>query len=261
MLGTIIGDIAGSIYEFHNHKSKDFSFFGDKISFTDDSVCTIALANALLSAKDPAIELQQWCSRYPARGYGGKFLQWIYSADLKPYNSYGNGAAMRVSSAAWLGASLNEALCLADKITEITHNHPEGLRGARATCHAIYMALSGSTAEQIRTAVQAIYNYDLSQKIDDIRTDYRFDESCQGTVPQALTCALNADSFEDAIRNAISIGGDSDTVPAIAGSVAGPLFGIPQWASSRAMGLIPQEFSDVIARVQIHHSDLQKTEG
>lgn len=258
MLGAITGDIVGSIYEFKNHRAKEFPFFGQGVFFTDDSVCTVALAHALMTKSHPALELQEWCHRNPGRGYGSMFRRWIYSASPEPYNSYGNGAAMRVSGAAWLAGSLDEALALADHITGVTHNHPEGLRGARATCHAIHMALNGAEAKRIRAAVQETYGYDLSRSVDEIRPDYRFNETCQETVPQALVCALNADGFEDAIRSAVSIGGDSDTVAAIAGCVAEPLFGIPEEIAAQTLSYLPQEFRDVVARVAIRNAELRK---
>jgi len=250
MLGAIVGDIVGSIYEFDNHRSKEFALFGDEVTFTDDTVCTVALASALLDDLAPAPVLQTWCRRYPNRDYGGMFAWWINMPKAEPYNSYGNGAAMRVSGAAWLANSLDHALVLCDRITEITHNHEEGMKGARATCQAIYMALNGAPVEQIRMAIHEGYDYDLSQSIDEIRSTYRYNETCQGTVPQAITCALNANDFEDAIRNAISIGGDSDTVAAITGgSIAEPLFGIPETIANQAEQFLPEEFKSVIARV------------
>ena len=259
MLGAVIGDIVGSIYEFNNHRSKVFDLFGTNAIFTDDTVCTVALANSLVSGGDPVITLQTWCRRYPTRGYGSRFRQWIRSPDPRPYNSLGNGAAMRVSSAAWLGVDIDQSLAMADRITEITHNHPEGLRGARATCHTIRMAIDGASIGQIREAVESIYGYDLSRTLDEILPDYQFDETCQGTVPVALICALTASDFEDAIRNAISVGGDSDTIAAIAGSVAEPLFGIPKEIAARAFDYMPEEFRDVIVRVRVIHQSLQGT--
>ena len=224
MLGAIICDIAGSIYEFENYRAKDFEFFGRKADFTDDTVCTIAVADALLNGKPPADALYEWCTRYPGRGYGGMFAQWIQKPGGKPYNSYGNGAAMRVSPAGFLGRTLDEALDMARRVTEVTHNHPEGLKGAAATAHAIFLARNGVGPGEIRSAIQSSYGYDLSRTVDGIRPDYRFNETCQETVPEALICALEATDFEDAIRNAISIGGDSDTVAAIAGGVAEAMF-------------------------------------
>lgn len=248
MLGAIVGDIVGSIYEFNNHRSKNFPFFGEKNFFTDDTVCTVALADALLRGADPAKTLHEWCNRYPGRGYGGRFLYWVTHRDLAPYMSYGNGAAMRVSAAGWLGSTLKEALALADRITEITHNHPQGMKGARAVTHAIFLARDGTRASVIRRVMEEEYHYDVARTVDDIRPVYRFDETCQHTVPEALVCALTAIDFEDAVRNAVSIGGDSDTLAAIAGSVAEPLFGIPVDISHKAKSYLPEEMINVLDR-------------
>ena len=228
MLGAVIGDIAGSIYEGYSIKTKDFPFFGNACRLTDDSVCTIAVADTLLHDLPPAETMQKWCRRYPRAGYGGNFGMWIYTDPPEPYNSYGNGAAMRVSPAAFLNRDhLDAALSASDKVTEITHNHPEGIKGARATTHAIWLAFQGENPENIRQVITSEYGYDLTQTVDEIRPDYDFDITCQGTVPQAITCALESVSFEDAIRNAISLGGDADTLAAIAGPIAEALHGIP----------------------------------
>lgn len=250
MLGAIVGDIVGSIYEFQNHRSKDFPLFTPRNHFTDDSVCTVALAYAELAHSDPVMVLQSWCRRYPARGYGGGFHNWIRSEKPSPYGSYGNGAAMRVSVAGWLATSLEDAEQRSDRITQITHNHPEGLRGARAVATSIFLALNGAEPQQITKVVAEVYRYDLTETVDEIRDGYKFYESCQQTVPQALVCALTAKSFEDAIRNAVSIGGDSDTVAAIAGSVAEPLYGIPQEIAQSAIAYLPDEFVTVTAKVK-----------
>ncbi len=235
MLGAIIGDIVGSIYEWNRIKTKDFTLFGQYCDFTDDSICTAAVADILLHDLPPAETLQGWCHRYPGRGYGGMFGQWIHFDAPTPYGSYGNGAAMRVSPAAFLHRSdLDAALVASDKVTAITHNHPEGIRGARATTHAIWLAYQGENAATIREVIAAEYDYDLTQTVDEIRPDYFFNETCQGTVPQAVTCALESDSFEDAVRNAISLGGDSDTLGAIAGPIAEALHGIPDELKERA---------------------------
>ena len=227
MLGAIIGDIVGSIHEWQPIKTKNFNLFHPRRYFTDDSVCTAAVADILLHNLPPAETMQEWCRRHPGRGYGGFFGQWIFS-DPEPYGSYGNGAAMRVSPAAFLNRdNLNAALNAADKVTAITHNHPEGIKGARATTHAIWLAYQGENAAVIRQTIAAEYGYDLSRTVDDIRPGYTFDETCQGTVPQAITCALESESFEDAVRNAVSLGGDSDTLPAIAGPIAEALHSIP----------------------------------
>ena len=227
MLGAIVGDIVGSIYEWNPIKTKDFNLFRPRRYFTDDSVCTAAVTDILLHSLSPAETMQEWCRRHPGRGYGGFFGEWIYS-DPEPYNSYGNGAAMRVSPAACLYRNdLHTALDAADKVTAITHNHPEGIKGALATTHAIWLAYQGEKAADIRQAIAAEYGYDLTQTVDDIRPGYSFDETCQSTVPQAITCALESESFEDAVRNAVSLGGDSDTLAAIAGPIAEALHGIP----------------------------------
>lgn len=228
MLGAIIGDIVGSIYEWEPIKTKDFPFFGDNCHFTDDSVCTVAVADILLHDLPPAETMQVWCQRYPGRGYGGMFADWIYADPPEPYNSFGNGAAMRVSPAAFLNRDdLEAALSATNKVTEITHNHPEGIKGARATTYAIWLAYRGVKPETIREIIIADCRYDLTRTVDDIRPSYTFNEICQDTVPQAITCALESVSYEDAIRNAISLGGDADTLAAIAGPIAEALHGIP----------------------------------
>ena len=228
MLGAIIGDIVGSVYEWQPIKTKDFPFLTDDCFFTDDSVCTVAVADILLHGLPPAETMQKWCRRYPACSYGGNFGYWIYANPPEPYHSYGNGAAMRVSPAAFLNRDdLDAALSAADRVTEITHNHPEGMKGARATTDAIWLAFQGERSEDIRQTIATVYDYDLSETVDAIRPDYGFDETCQGTVPQAITCALESNSFEDAVRNAVSLGGDADTLAAIAGAIGEAIHGIP----------------------------------
>ncbi|MEQ1803002.1 MAG: ADP-ribosylglycohydrolase family protein [Gammaproteobacteria bacterium] len=250
MLGALIGDIAGSIYEWKNHRSKDFPLFGPRCDYTDDSVCTVALADALLTGADPARHLQAWCRRHPNRGYGGMFRQWIHEPAPVPYNSFGNGAAMRVSSAGWLADDAPAVAALSDRITAITHNHPEGLKGARATAHAILRARQGAPASQIRDEVTLAFGYDLTRTVDGIRPGYQFNETCQKTVPEALICVLSATGFEDAIRNAISIGGDSDTVAAIAGSVAEAMFGIPPEIAEQGRRYLPTDMLEVLRRFE-----------
>lgn len=230
MIGAIIGDIVGSIYEWHHIKTKKFTFFGDDCDFTDDSVCTAAVADILMREVPPAETLQEWCRRFPGRGYGGYFSGWIDCDQPKPYCSYGNGAAMRVSPAAFFNRDdLDAALADSDKVTAITHNHPEGIKGARATTHAIWLAFQGKNALSIREVITTEYDYDLTRTVDEIRPGYRFNETCQRTVPEAITCALESDSFEDAVRNAVSLGGDADTLAAIAGPIAEALHGIPRY--------------------------------
>lgn len=248
MLGVIIGDIVGSIYEWNPIKTKNFPFFDDDCFFTDDSVCTIAAADTLLHDHPPAETMQTWCQRYPGRGYGGMFSGWINADSPQPYNSYGNGAAMRVSPAAFLNrGDLEAALSATNKVTEITHNHPEGIKGARATTYAIWLAYRGVKPETIREIITADCRYDLTQTVDDIRPNYAFNEICQDTVPQAITCALESISFEDAIRNAISLGGDSDTLAAIAGPIAEALHGIPDALITQAKDRYLADAPDILA--------------
>ena len=228
MIGAIIGDIVGSVYEWSRIKTKSFELFVDRCECTDDSICTAAVADILMHEVPPAQTLQQWCRDHPRGDYGGRFAQWIRMDPPRPYNSFGNGAGMRVSPAAYLNRdNLASALEASDLVTAVTHNHSEGLKGARATTHAIWLAYQGEPAAAIRATIAAAYGYDLSRTVDDIRPSYKFNEICQTTVPEAITCALESDSFEDAIRNAISLGGDSDTLAAIAGPIAEALHGIP----------------------------------
>ncbi|MCE2440077.1 MAG: ADP-ribosylglycohydrolase family protein [Candidatus Latescibacteria bacterium] len=231
MWGAIIGDIAGSVYEGRGRqiKTKDFEFFNQHGRFTDDSVCTAAVADILMNGRSAVTTLQEWCRQYPRAGYGLWFRNWMRSDSPEPYDSFGNGAAMRVSPAALIHRDdLTLALAATDQITAVTHDHPEGIKGARATVHAIWLALRETRPSAIQAAVSAEYGYDLSRTVDQIRPGYSFDVTCQGTVPEAITCALESTSFEDAIRNAVSLGGDSDTLAAIAGPIAEARHGIPE---------------------------------
>lgn len=248
MLGAIIGDIVGSVYEFNNHKATDFQpFFHRRAFFTDDTVCTIAIADALLHKTDPTSTLQYWGRRYWNNGgWGKRFGEWLRRENPTPYGSYGNGAAMRVAPAGFLARSLDEAIEMANHVTKITHDHPEGMKGAAATATAIYLARSGVKNRDISDEVTRLFGYDLSPGVDEIRSNYRFNETCQATVPQALVCALSADSYESAIRNAISIGGDSDTVAAIAGGIAEAAFGISNDVRERGLSYLPLEFRKIV---------------
>lgn len=251
MLGSIIGDIVGSVYEFNNYRFKDFEpLFHRKAFFTDDTVCTIAIADALVNQRHPAHALKDWGERYWENGgWGRSFALWLGSESLEPYGSYGNGAAMRVSPAGLLANSLDDAVSLAHHVTAVTHNHPEGMKGAAATASAIYLARTGTNQSQIRSHIASSFGYDLTRSIDEIRPTYKFNESCQQTVPEALTCVLEANSFEDAIRNAISIGGDSDTIGAIVGGVAEAMFGIPDEIAERAWLYLPLEMREVVTEL------------
>ena len=248
MWGAIIGDIAGSMYEWNRIKTKDFEFFGAECEYTDDSVCTVAVAEILLDDLPAVPTLQRWCRRHPGRGYGGMFAGWIERRDPAPYESFGNGAAMRVSPAAYLNRSrsVEEALKAADRVTAVTHDHPEGMKGARATTHAIWLGFQDAGAEQIRRTVEHTYGYDLSRTVDQIRPGYSFDETCQKTVPEALTCALESASFEDAVRNAISLGGDADTLAAIAGPIAEALHDLPEALVATAVNTHLSNAPDIV---------------
>ena len=242
MIGAIIGDIVGSRFEFDNHRSKKFDLFTFYNFFTDDSVMTIAIGKALLDvgkdysnlSKRAVYNMQKIGRRYPDCGYGSNFYHWVFSDNPKPYNSYGNGSAMRISAVGHVANSIKEAIELSKRVTEVTHNHPEGLKGAEATAVAIYLARTGYDILEIGNYINENY-YPMNFKLDDIRETYQFNESCQGTVPQAIQAFLESNSFEDAIRNAISVGGDSDTLAAITGSIAAAYYGVPVDLREQAM--------------------------
>ncbi len=252
MLGAIIGNIVGSRYHSKKNqiKTKDFiffdDFFDDSCHFRIDSVCTAAVADILLNNRHPATTMQEWCRRYPHLS-SGRFRKWIDSDPPRPYDSYGNGGVMRVSPAAFLNrGDLAAALSASNKVTKITHNHPEGMKGAQATTHAIWLAYRGESVDNIREVIAAEYGYDLTQTVDEIRSWYAFDMTAQGTVPQAITCALESVNFEDAVRNAVSLGGDSDTLAAIAGPIAEALHGIPTNFKRQAESLYLADAPDIL---------------
>lgn len=234
MLGAIIGDIVGSRYEWDNHRSKDFELLTYKCFFTDDTVMSLAICEALMSSKSNYDDLSKQSikcmkeigRKYPNCGYGGHFNEWMFSTSTEPYNSFGNGAAMRVSACGHVAKSLKEVKELSKKVTQVTHNHPEGIKGAEAVSVAIYLVRDGKNILEIGDHIRKNY-YPLDFTLDEIRDTYQFNETCQETVPQALVAFLESSSFEDAIRNAISIGGDSDTLAAITGSIAEAYYGIP----------------------------------
>lgn len=227
MYGAIIGDIVGSKYEFRPTKSKDFPFVSEGCAFTDDTVMTVAVARALMKARHEDVsfkavlvaQMRGLGRRYPSAGYGGRFDAWLESSDPKPYNSYGNGSAMRVSPCGLVAVDLDEALALARASAEVTHDHPEGVKGAQAVAAAVYLAKSGYDKQEIGDYVRENF-YPLDRTLGEIRPGYSFDVTCQGSVPEAITCFLESDGYEDAVRNAVSLGGDADTQAAIAGSIA-----------------------------------------
>lgn len=248
MLGAITGDIIGSWYEFRNIKVKDFQpLFHKGAKFTDDTVCTVAVADALVNELDPVETLQRWGREYWSNGgWGQRFTLWLADDNPLPYNSWGNGAAMRVSSAGLLGTSLENALDLAYQVTVITHNHPEGIKAAQATAASIWLARQCMDAQGIRQTLVERLGYRLDMTVDEIRPGYKFTEASKDSVPQALVCALEATDFEDAMRNAVSIGGDSDTIAAIAGSIAETRFGIPEDIAAKTWSYLPVDMRAVM---------------
>lgn len=255
MLGAIVGDIVGSRYEFFNHKSKRFPLFGGGCRLTDDSVMTLAVAAALMEAGDDADALpaaavrwmQEFGHRYPDYGFGGSFRRWLDEPDPQPYGSWGNGAAMRVSPVGLWAQSASEVKALSFAVTAVSHDHPEALKGAEATAMAVYLARRGESLDAIRARMERDY-YRVDFTLDDIRPTYRFDVSCQGTLPAALEALYESTSFEDALRNAVSVGGDSDTIAAITGSIAAPLYGIPAEISRQALDLFDDFQRDILTR-------------
>ena len=220
MLGAIAGDIVGSVYENFPTKRKDFSLFTPESTFTDDSVLTIAVADAILTTSDYGGTIKSYARKYPMRGYGAGFMKWMLSPADKPYYSYGNGSAMRVSPVGHAFNSEKDLLREAKRSAECTHNHPDGITGAQATALAIFMARSGSDKQSIRTSIENRFDYDLSRTIDEVRPGYTIDLTCPGSVPESIIAFLDSNSFEDAVRNAISLGGDADTQASIAGAIA-----------------------------------------
>ena len=238
MYGAILGDMIGSPYEFdRSGKTKEFPLFIPSSRYTDDSAMTVTVAEALLDTlgtkdreerkKALVLSMQKWGRRYPDAGYGGKFYHWLYAKDPQPYNSWGNGSAMRVSSAGWLYDTLEETLEAASDTAAVTHSHPEGIKGAQAAAFVIWAARNGWSKAEIRRRVENEF-YPLKQTCDEIRPGYRFDVSCQGTVPQAITAFLEGEGFEDVIRTAVSLGGDCDTLTCIAGGMAEAMYGVPE---------------------------------
>lgn len=257
MLGAIAGDIVGSIYEWNNIKSKDFPLFSPQSDFTDDSVLTVALADALLSGRPYAENLKRFFQAYPGRGYGSSFYHWAARTSLEPYNSFGNGAAMRVSPVGYAFDDLETVLQKAEEYTAVTHNHPEGVKGGQATAAAIFMARTGRSKDEIKTFIEQRFGYDLNCTVDELRPGYRFDETCQGTVPQAVRAFLDSTDFEDALRTAVSLGGDSDTLACITGGIAQAFYGgVPENIAEQVytildleLGKITHDFMDRYCRV------------
>ena len=247
IIGAIAGDIIGSVYEFHNVKTVDFKLFCNRSTFTDDSVLTFATMDALINNRNYTETYQSFSRNYPHRGYGGTFHSWIYSKNPEPYNSWGNGSAMRVSPVGWYGSSLADVLSEAKKSAEVTHNHPEGIKGAQSTAAAVYMARTGKSKDEIKNYIMDTFHYDLDREIDNIRPDYEFDVSCQGSVPEAIIAFLESTDYETAIRLAISIGGDSDTIACITGGIAEAFYQkVPEYIVDNVIKLLPKELVTII---------------
>ena len=255
MIGAITGDIVGSIYEFDNIKTKDFELFDKNCMFTDDTVMTVAIAKALMDFEkidEENIEdfkehlittMHEIGRKYPDCGYGGHFYSWIMKGKREAYNSFGNGSAMRVSAVGWYAETLEEAEMIAKATAEVSHNHPEGIKGAVATAGAVFLARTGVSMEEIKAYILQYYIIDFT--LDEIRPGYEFNETCQDTVPQAMQCFFESDGFEDTIRNAISIGGDSDTLAAITGAVAEAFYGIDEEIKETALSYLDERLLDV----------------
>lgn len=248
MYGAIIGDIAGSKYEFLGYKKYPNTILDKDCFFTDDTIMTVAIADALLNDKDLVNTIKEYGLKYPDGGYGGTFSKWLTAPDRDPYFSYGNGAAMRVSATAWIYNSWSKVMDLATKVTVVTHNHPEGIKGAQATATCINMARRGFSKRDIKDYIECTFNYDLEFTLDEIRPYYRFNETCQETVPQAIVAFLESKDFEDAIKLAISLGGDADTLAAITGSIAEAYYGVPDELIKKVKKFLPKKFIEILEK-------------
>lgn len=250
IIGSIIGDVAGSFYEYYNCKSTNIGLFHEYSQFTDDTVMTIAVADWLLNGVPLQKTMPDWGEEYPNRGYGGMFYEWLfYSRDKEPYNSFGNGSGMRVNPCGYYAKSLDEAFELAKQSAAVTHNHPEGIKGAQAIASAIFLARQHKSKWEIRDYIESTFGYDLHRTCDEIRPSYRFDVTCQGSCPEAIIAFLDSHDYESAIRLAISLGGDSDTIACMTGGIAAAYYGIPSWLVKYVTTeFLPQNIRDVIKR-------------
>jgi len=249
MIGAITGDIIGSVYEWRNIKTKEFQLFAQKAHFTDDTVLTVALADSILTGNPYAENLRRFYHWYPRAGYGGSFHLWAHKPDAGPYNSWGNGAAMRISPVGYAYDDLETVLEKAKEFTEITHNHPAGIKGGQATAAAIYLAREGKPKDEIKKFVEQRFQYNLSRHVDEIRPDYKFDVSSQGTVPQAIRAFYDSTDFEDAIRTAVSLGGDCDTLTCITGGIAQAFYGgVPEHIQSKVYDKLDERLGEITRR-------------
>lgn len=259
MYGAILGDMIGSPYEFdRGAKTKNFRMFNDAIEFTDDSVMTIAVAEALMDAGEDAAgreealihSMKKWGHKYPNAGYGGRFSGWLFGQSSNPYKSYGNGSAMRVSSAGWLFGTIEETRTAARDSAKVTHNHPEGIKGAESVASAIFLARTGKSKTEIKEYITSEFGYDLTRACDEIRPGYHHVETCMETVPEAITAFLEGENFEDVIRTAVSLGGDCDTLTCIAGSIAEAYYGVPEEMISECRKRLPSDMLEVLDRFE-----------
>ena len=253
IIGAVAGDVIGSAYEFNPTRDYNFELFTPKSTFTDDTVLTMANALWLLEDEHHTPErlvniMLDMCWKYPDRGYGGRFARWIHDTDPQPYNSFGNGSAMRVSPIGYYAKTLDEALALAKISAEVTHNHPEGIKGAQATAAAIFLARKGMSKQEIRDYIAQTFNYDMSRTLDEIRPTFTFDETCQHTVPEAITCFLEGKDFEDVVRLSVALAGDADTIAAIAGSISSAVDEVPAEISQPVIALLSEEFCTTLLR-------------
>ena len=247
LCGAIAGDIIGSIYEFEAYKETDFPLFRNSSIFTDDTIMTVANADWLLEGDDLLSIMKNYGNHYPDAGWGGMFMRWLREKESQPYNSFGNGSAMRVSPVGWAFETMEDTLEAAKQSAEITHNHPEGIKGAQATAACIFLARTGKSKQEIKTYIERTFGYNLSRTCDEIRSTYQFDESCQGTVPESIIAFLDSADFESAIRLAISLGGDADTLGAITGSIAEAYYGeVPEYIRKEVLKRLPNKFIRVM---------------
>ena len=250
MLGALVGDIIGSMYEFHNTKRTDFELFPKGSRFTDDSVMTLAVAKWLIEDAEHSTKhlikcMQELGRCYPRAGYGGRFMEWLFEENPQPYNSWGNGAGMRVSPVGLYARSLEEALELAEITASVSHNHPEGVKGAQAIATSVFLCKEGRSKQEIKEYVEQTFGYNLHRTIAEIRPNYYFDVSCQGSAPESIIAFLEGNSFEEVIRLAISIGGDSDTIGAMAGAIAACKYPIPEEIAERCDSLLTEDIRDI----------------
>ena len=251
MLGAIAGDIIGSPYEGLGSKEYDFPLFALHSCFTDDTVLTIAVAVAILDGLDYAAALRDFGNRYPGRGYGGYFVGWLADPSKGPYNSWGNGSAMRVTPVGYAFESVDQILLEAKRSAEVTHNHEEGIRGAQATALAVFLARTGSAKDELREEISKRFGYEMDRTVEEIRASYTFDISCQGSVPESIICFLDSEDFESAVRNAISLGGDTDTMACIAGGIAEAYYGqLPVEVTREVKARLPHEFLETVLRFE-----------